>query len=121
MEIRRTGPPTPQLVKGRTFTWTLPLNAAPPGPWKTFFVETRDRAITCNPDNVRFYLQTLIFESDETSVPTWIEFIERWMASANQRFARYEQDEQLRLANVREQQKDPTVRLREAAERFKNL
>lgn len=119
--IKRLGPPAPRDVKGRVFTWTMPLNVAPPPPWKSFFTATKDRGIICNPDRVRFYLATLIFESDEVNVPTWIEFIDRWMASANERFAKYEEEQQSARAALEEQQKDPAQRLREAAEKFKHL
>ncbi len=120
-EIKRLGPPSPRDVKGRLFTWTIPLSAAPPPPWKSFFTATKDRGIICSPDRVRFYLATLIFESDEANVPTWVEFIDRWMGSANERFTKYDEEQRLSRAAREEQQKDSAQRLRDAAEKFKHL
>ena len=120
-EIKRTGPPAPQNVKGRTFTWTAPLNAMPPKPWVEFFGHTKDRSIDCSPDHVRFYQATLIFDSDEAHVAVWMEFIEKWMASANERFAKWEEEQRLQKKAKEEEQIDPAERLRRAAEKFKNL
>lgn len=120
-EIKRTGSPTPQHVKGRTFTWTAPLNAMPPKAWVELFTKTKDRSIDCSPDRVRFYQATLIFDSDEAHVPVWIGFIDGWMASANERFAKWEEEQQLQQKAKDEEQLDPAERLRRAAEKFKNL
>lgn len=120
-EIKRTGPPTPRAVKGRIFTWTLPINAVPHAQWKSYFTQTKDRTLGFGPDNVRFYLATMIFESDESGVPTWIEFIDRWTASANERFAKWEEEQQRYRQAASEESRDAAERLREAAEKFKHL
>ena len=120
-EIKRTGPPIPRDVKGRIFTWTLPINMEPPRSWRTFFTNTKDRTLGCSPDNVRFYLATMIFESDEDSVPTWIDFIDRWTASANERFSKWEEETHRAQAAAADESRDPAQRLREAAEKFKHL
>lgn len=96
-EIRRTGPPTPREVKGKLVTW---------------------RSILCDPNRIRFYLGTMIFDSDEANVPIWIEFIEKWMASANARYAERLRQEQ---AAREEDAVDPAQRLRDLEEKFKNL
>jgi hypothetical protein len=88
-EIERTGPPTPRQVGSRLFTWTVPLNRLPPKAWRELFVDTRDRSIDYTPDGIRFYQATMIFDSDEERVATWIQFITRWIASANQRYDRH--------------------------------
>lgn len=117
-EIRRTGPPTPRDIKGRIVTWTVPINASPPKAWLEYFVRTKDQSILCNPDRVRFYLGTMIFDSEEANVRDWIEFLEKWIASANLRYAeQLRQEEAAREA----QAADPAQRLRDLEERFKNL
>lgn len=117
-EIRRTGPPTPRDIKGTIVTWTVPINATPPKAWLEYFVRTKDRSILCTPEHVRFYLGTMIFDSAEADVRNWIEFIEKWVASANQRYAEQLRQEQA----VREAEAvDPAQRLRDLEERFKNL
>ncbi len=121
IEIRRTGPPTPQQVSGRVFTWTATVSQYPPKAWRELFIDTKERTIDHSPDKVRFYHQVLIFESDEEKVVTWVKFIDAWMGCANERYAkkldveRRARDEQAHLS------RDPKARLREAAERFKNL
>jgi hypothetical protein len=120
-EIQRTGPPTPQQVSGRTFTWTATVNRFPPRAWRDLFVDTKDRSIDFNPERIRFYQSVLIFESDEDKVPTWIQFINGWMRSANERYAK-QLEAQRRAQEAREAlNRDPKVRLREAAEKFKTL
>lgn len=117
-EIKRTGPPTPRHLQGKTATWTVPINAAPPKPWLALFTKTKDRSIDCDPDKVRFYQATMIFDSGEKLVPVWIQFIEKWIASANQRYAA-----QLALEGAarQEEEVDPAQRLRDLEEKFKNL
>jgi len=117
-EIKRTGPPTPREIKGKVVTWTVPINTSPPKPWMEYFVRTKDRSILCDPNRIRFYLGTMIFDSDEANVPIWIEFIEKWMASANERYAELLRQEQ---AALEEGAIDPAQRLRDLEEKFKNL
>jgi hypothetical protein len=120
-EIERTGPPTPQQVSGRTFTWTTGINKFPPKVWRELFVDTKDRSIDFSPDKVRFYQSVLIFESEEEKVPTWIQFINGWIRSANERYVKYlEAQERARQAQAL-LERDPKLRLKEAADRFKNL
>ena len=63
----------------------------------------------------------LIFDSDEDKVANWMRFIDGWIRVANERYVkrleaeRRARDEQGALA------RDPKARLREAAEKFKNL
>lgn len=120
-QITRTGPPTPRGVKGRLFTWTVPISRVPHPQWKSFFTHTKDRSLASNPDGVRFYLATAIFESDDESLPTWIEFLDRWIVSANERFAKWEEEQARERAAAEEMRRDPATRMREAAEKFKHL
>jgi hypothetical protein len=120
IEIKRVGPPTARDVHGRMYTWTLPLNAMPPREWRTFFVQTKDTTITCHPHKVHIYQGLLIFESAEDDVPTWIGFIDKWMANANQRFAAWA-DEQRRRRGDAADTRERSTRLLEVNERFKNL
>ena len=119
--ITRTGPPIPRQVSGNLFTWTLTVNQFPSKIWRDLFVRTKDRTIDYSPDRIRFYQNNLIFESEEKMVPTWMQFLTRWLGSANERYAKYLEEE--RQARVLQQEfaRDPKERLREAAERFKNL
>src|SRR5262245_50339969 len=90
-DIKRTGPPSARDVKGKVVTWTVPLSAMPGKEWRQFFVQTRDTTVTCNPSQVHIYQGLLVFESIEEDVPSWISFIDKWMAAANTRQAELEQ------------------------------
>jgi hypothetical protein len=119
-EIKRTGPPSAREVKGKTITWTLPLNAMPDKEWRKFFAETKDTTIVCNPHGVAMYQAMMVFESVEGDVPTWISFIDKWMAVANTRHAEWEA-EQRRLRGEDADTRDRDRRLLDLNEKFKNL
>ena len=119
--ITRSGPPVPRQVSGNLFTWTLTVNQFPSKTWRDLFVQTKDRTIDFSPDRIRFYQNNLIFESDEKMVPTLMQFIARWLVSANERYAKYVEEQRQVRAIQQEFARDPKERLREAAERFKNL
>ncbi|MBM3217068.1 MAG: hypothetical protein FJZ38_00020 [Candidatus Rokubacteria bacterium] len=121
IEVKRMGPPTPQQVSGRVFTWTAALNQYPPKPWRELFGDTKDRSIDHSPDKVRFYQTVLIFDSDEDKVPNWVHFIDGWIRSANERYMK-RLDTERRLREEEEAlSRDPKGRLKAAADRFKNL
>ena len=119
--ITRSGPPVPRQVSGNLFTWTLTVNQFPSKTWRDLFVQTKDRTIDFSPDRIRFYQNNLIFESDEKMVPTLMQFIARWLVSANERYEKYLEEQRQARAIRQEFARDPKERLREAAERFKNL
>jgi hypothetical protein len=119
--ITRTGPPIPRQVSGNLFTWTLTLNQYPSRTWRDLFVHTKDRTIDYSPDRVRFYQNNLIFESDEKMVATWMQFLARWLGLANERYAKHLAEQRQARVLQHEFARDPKERLREAAERFKNL
>ena len=84
-------------------------------------MHTKDRTIDYSPDRVRFYQNNLIFESDEKMVPTWMQFLTGWLGSANERYAKHLAEQRQARVLQHEFARDPKERLREAAERFKNL
>ena len=86
-EIKRTGPPSARDVKGRIVTWVMPINAMPDKDWRQFFTQTKDVTLVCTPKHVHMYQNMMVFESAEEDVATWITFIDRWTAAANQRYA----------------------------------
>ena len=120
-EITRMGPPMPRQVSGNVFTWTLTLNQFPSRIWRDLFVQTKDRTIDYSPDRVRFYQNNLIFESDESMLPTWMQFLMRWVLSANERYLKHLELQRQARQVQQEFARDPKDRLREAAERFKYL
>ena len=119
-EIKRTGPPSARDVKGKIITWTVPLNAMPGKEWRQFFLQTKDTTVVCSPQGVHMYQGMMVFESIEDDVPTWIGFIDKWMAAANQRLADLE-DEQRRKRGDGVDTRDRDRRLTDLNEKFKNL
>jgi hypothetical protein len=119
-EIKRTGPPSARDVKGRMITWTLPLNAMPGKEWRQFFVQTKDTTVVCNPQSVHVYQGMMVFESLEDDVPTWITFIDKWMAVANTRHGEWEA-EQHRRRGEHVDTRDRDRKLTDLNEKFKNL
>ena len=119
-EIKRTGPPAARDVRGKSYTWTLPLNQMPPKEWKQFFGQTRDVSIVCSPWKVSIYQGQMIFESTEDDVVSWIQFIDKWMAVANTRHAEWEA-EQRRLRGEGVDTRGHDQRLTDMNEKFKNL
>ena len=87
IEIKRTGPPSARDVKGRIVTWVMPISAMPDKDWRQFFTQTKDKTLVCTPNHVHMYQGLMVFESAEEDVATWITFIDKWMAVANQRYA----------------------------------
>jgi len=119
--ITRLGPPTPRQVADSVFTLTITISQYPSKTWRDFFVQTKDKTIDLSPDRVRFYQNYMIFESEEKLVPMWVQFITRWLTSANERYARNLRYQRQARVVQQEFARDPNERLREAAERFKNL
>jgi hypothetical protein len=119
-EIKRTGPPSARDVKGKIVTWTLPLSAMPDKEWRQFFVQTKDTTVVCNPQSVHMYQGMMVFESIEDDVPTWIGFIDKWMAAANRRHADWEAAQRRRRGEDVDT-RDRDRRLLDLNEKFKNL
>jgi hypothetical protein len=99
-EIKRTGPPSARDVKGRIVTWAMPLSAMPDKDWRQFFTQTKDVTLVCTPRHVHMYQNMMVFESAEEDVATWIAFIDRWTAAANQRYADRQAEQQDPTAKV---------------------
>ena len=119
-EIKRTGPPSAREVKGKTITWTLPLSAMPDKEWRKFFAQTKDTTVVCTPQGVAMYQAMMVFESVEDDVPTWVGFIDKWMAVANTRHTEWEA-EQTRLRGGDTDTRDRARRITDLNEKFKNL
>jgi hypothetical protein len=120
-EIKRTGPPTARDVKGKIVTWALTLNAMPDKEWRQFFLQTRDTTVVCSPQGVAMYQGLLVFESLESDVSTWITFIDRWMATANTRYAEWAAAHRPSAAEGGADPRNREQRLHELNEKFKNL
>ncbi len=68
-------------------TWIVPLNVAPSREWESLFRQPLEYTRVCHPNRVRLDGSRLTFESDDEAVLDWLEHIDRWIASANDRLA----------------------------------
>lgn len=107
-------------MKGTLITWTLPLSAMPGKHWRQFFAQTTDRTVTCSPQKVSMFQRIMVFESAEEDLPTWIGFIDKWMAAANARCAERDAAER-RRPDEDVDTRDRAQRLVELSEKFKHL
>jgi hypothetical protein len=69
------------------FTSVVPLNDAPSREWEVLFRQPLDFTSTYHPNRIRIEQNRLVFESEEHHVPTWLHYVDKWIASANQRLA----------------------------------
>jgi len=119
-EIKRTGPPSARDMAGKIITWTLPLNSMPSQEWRRFFTQTTDRTVVCSPHKVSMYQGMMVFESLEDDVPVWVSFIDKWMTTANARYAEWLTEERRRRGEPIADS-DRERRLLDLNEKFKNL
>ncbi len=120
-EIKRTGPPKPVDVRGTGYRLRVPLNTSPQPEWVGFFQDPPEWTSMCHPKLIDVEGNALEFVSDEATVPTWIQYIDRWIEAANRKYLEYleslRRKESARADAVRERQRQ----LEEAAEKFKKL
>jgi hypothetical protein len=80
MKINRAGPPkTHDRV-----TWRVPLSGPPSSRWQHAFSTARESTSIVTAGGVRFDEVGLSFRSSDEHVPLWIEYIDKWIAHANQ-------------------------------------
>jgi hypothetical protein len=68
-------------------TSVVPLSATPPREWEVFFRQPLDYTSVFHPNRIRLEGDRLVFESEEHAITTWLHYIDKWIASANQRLA----------------------------------
>jgi hypothetical protein len=70
------------------FEWFVPLSQPPSREWEARFRQTVDFTPVYHPNHVRIERGGLLFEADAMDVAMWLEYIDRWIASANDGAAR---------------------------------
>jgi hypothetical protein len=117
MVIKRSGPPTTH----DRVTWRVPLSAPPSIEWQQSFRAADESTIVAIPRGVQFEHAALTFRSRDEHVPVWVEYIDRWIARANE--AEADRDDERRRQAARSQQESDARRQKasEANEKFKNL
>ena len=120
--IKRMGPPTPTNLRSGEYDLSVPLSARPSPSWRRAF-HTPDRwTEPCHPSRVTVKDAALMFTSEESHVRLWIQLIDEWIAAANDACVEHADSGARREVD---QENDDEIarsrRLREAAERFKDL
>ena len=117
-EIKRTS--GPQTVDGKR--WEVQINATPSREWRELFKTVGEvTTTTAVPRRLEFDRACVVFQSDENHVKTWIEAIDRWLASTNAKYrlglerAGRERSERLD-ADAKQRE-----RIQELNDRFKDL
>jgi hypothetical protein len=120
-EIRRVGPPKATDLKGDEFTWTIQLSAAPSRDWSKVFSEPAESTVLCHPRRLGMMHQSLVFKSDESHLPTWVQYVDKWIAGANKNLLEQEEAEKQRKAKALAEEEERQRRIREVNEKVKNL
>jgi hypothetical protein len=66
-------------------TCVAPLSEEPSREWQVLFRQPLDYTSVYHPNRVRIEKDRLVFESEDHDIATWLAYIDRWVASANQR------------------------------------
>ena len=117
MEIKRVGPPTTRNLTD----WTVALSNTPDAEWQTAFMHAGEHSAIAVPRRVVFDWAAIVFKSNEEQVPHWIEYIDKWIAAANRKYADRIAAEERKRQHSAEGGRQIADRAREATERFKNL
>ena len=120
-EIKRTGPPKASDLKGDEFTWSVPLSQPPSREWSRCFAEPAETTVLCHPKRLGMMHQALVFKCEEEHLPTWVQYIDRWIMGANAALAAQEDADKRRRAEQLRQEEDKQRRMQEANEKFKGL
>lgn len=84
--VQRVGAPTVAHLR-MLYTSVVPLSETPTREWEALFRQPVDFTSVYHPNRIRIEERRLAFESEAQQVPTWLHYIDKWIASANQRFA----------------------------------
>ena len=85
--IQRATGPQPIGEQQGEFRWTIPLSAAPSREWLKFFNTPSDLAGACMPSLVSFHQRDMVFAASEDQIKAWVQSIDQWIATANERAA----------------------------------
>jgi hypothetical protein len=120
-KILRIGSPQAIGVSDGLYSFVARLNEAPAEHWIYSFKLATPVAREFDPERVVFDPQRgLLFESEESLVPGWIDHIDLWIASANTQVAADEAAEEKRRAET-ETREERDLLLSRINEKFKDL
>jgi hypothetical protein len=65
--------------------------------------------------------QALVFKSDEGHLPTWIQYVDKWIAGANKSLLDLEEAEKQKKTKALAEEEERQRRIREVNEKVKSL
>ena len=89
--------------------------------WRQSFLSANDAEMMATPAGVRFEELALTFRSSDDDVPTWIEYIDKWIAHANRHETDVLDREQRDAEATNDRRNAERQAVSDANERFKNL
>ncbi len=120
-KILRIASPQAIGVSDGLYSFVVRLNEAPAEHWIYSFKLATPVALEFDPERVVFDRQRgLLFESEESLVPGWIDHIDLWIASANTQVAADEAAEEKRRAEAQNREERDLL-LSRINEKFKDL
>jgi hypothetical protein len=120
-KILRIGPPQAMGVSDGLYSFVVRLNEPPAEHWIYSFRLATPVVLQFDPERVVFDPQRgLLFESEESLVPGWVDHIDLWIASANTRVAADEAAEEKRRAETQTREERDLL-LSRINEKFKDL
>ena len=120
-KILRIAPLQAVGVSDGLYSFVVRLNEAPAGHWIYSFKLATPVAREFDPEHVVFDPQRgLLFESEESLVPGWIDHIDLWIASAHTRVAADEAAEEKRRTEAQNREERELL-LGRINEKFKDL
>jgi hypothetical protein len=102
-------------------TWRVPLSGTPSVEWEHAFRGASESTAVANSRNVQFERTALSFRSTEDDVPLWVEYIDKWVARANQARADVQEERRRETARAEEQSGARRQRVIEANDKFRDL
>ncbi len=119
--IKRVGPPKATDLKGDEFTWQIQLSLAPSREWSRLFSEPSESTVLCHPRRLGMMHQALVFKSDEGHLPTWVQYIDKWIVGANKGMEEQEEGERQRKMQALAEEEARQKRIREVNDKFRSL
>ena len=120
-EIRRVGPPRATELRGEEFTWMVQLNQPPSRDWTRIFSEPAETTVMCQPKKIGMMHQAVVFKSEDAHLAVWVQYIDKWIAGANQALMDAEQEEKQRKVEQFRHEEEKKRRIAAVNEKYKAI
>ena len=115
-EIKRTS--GPQTTDGK---WEVQINGIPSREWRELFKTVGEASMTVVSRRLEFDWACVVFPSDEDHVKPWIEAIDKWFGSINEKRRGSLERERRERSDRLDADAKERERVRRLNDRFRNL